>query len=120
MSALGKTARQCERESMHAISNQAQAFRTVIDAVHAGHHCEQHLRSANVRGGLVAANVLLARLDGHAQRAISLRIAGNADDSPRKFAHVRFAGGDERCVRTTKTHRHTKALRTADGNVRAP
>src|SRR5213078_3062197 len=46
----------------------AQALGPVVHRVHARHHGQQHLRGADVARGLLAADVLLACLQGHAQR----------------------------------------------------
>ena len=48
-----------------------QAFRPVVDRVHRGHHRQQHLRGADVRGRLFAADVLLARLQRQAVGTIA-------------------------------------------------
>ena len=48
----------------HAPRDALQPFGPVVDGVHARHHGRQHLRRADVRGGLLAADVLLAGLQG--------------------------------------------------------
>ena len=50
------------RMRVHALCNGAKSVRAVPCRVHAGDHCEQHLRGADVGGGFLATNVLLARL----------------------------------------------------------
>ena len=120
MAKLRKPARKREREAMDTVSDLREAIGPVVDAVHARHHCKQHLRCADVRGRLVAADMLLARLDCHAQRAVSVRIARDADDPAGKLADIRLACRDERCVRAAETHRNTEALCAADCDVRAP
>jgi hypothetical protein len=47
---------------MDAARDALEPARTVIHRVHRRHHREQHLRGADVGGRLLAANVLLARL----------------------------------------------------------
>ncbi len=46
----------------------------MVDCKHGGDVGQQRLRSADVGGGLVAADVLLARLHRHAQRRLALRV----------------------------------------------
>ena len=52
--------------AVHALRNGAQPLRPVIHGVETGDVREQHLRGADVAGGLLAANVLLAGLERHA------------------------------------------------------
>ena len=51
---------------MHFARDVLESFRAVIDGIHRGHHGEQHLGGADVGSGLVAADVLLAGLQGEA------------------------------------------------------
>ena len=48
---------------VHPAGDVAQALGPVVHGVHRGHHGQQHLRRADVRGGLLPADVLLARLE---------------------------------------------------------
>ena len=41
-----------------------QTLRAVVDRIHRGHHGQQHLRCADIGRGLLATDVLLARLQG--------------------------------------------------------
>src|SRR6266496_1746126 len=56
------------------------ALGSVVHGVHARGHRQQHLRRADVAGRLLAADVLLARLQRHAQRQAARRVPGDADD----------------------------------------
>ena len=49
-------------QAVHPGRDRRQSPRPVVDGVHRRHHGEQHLRGADVRGRLLAADVLLARL----------------------------------------------------------
>ena len=57
-----------------ALRDAAQALGAVVDRVHARHDGEQHLRRADVAGRLLAADVLLAGLQRHAQRGLAARV----------------------------------------------
>ena len=76
--AASTAARPCTRSAMAR-----RPSRPVVDGVHAGHHREQHLRGADVAGRLLAADVLLARLQRHAQRRLAVRVLGDADEAAR-------------------------------------
>ena len=56
--------RQRARVAVHPARDAGQPVGTVIAGVHRGDHGEQHLRGADVAGGLVAADVLFAGLQG--------------------------------------------------------
>ena len=84
-----------------------------------GHDRQQHLGRADIAGGLLAADVLLARLQREAQGRPAVRIFGNADDAAGHLAFEFIARGEERGVRAAVTQRHAEALRVADGDVRA-
>ena len=78
------------------------------------------LSGANVAGGTLALNVLLARLDRHAQSRITSGIAAHADQSTRHPTHVFGLGGEVCGVWTTEAHRHAESLRAANHYVSAP
>ena len=54
--------RQYHGAAMHGAGDMRQPFGAVIDRVHRGDHRQQHLRGADVGGGLFAADMLLAGL----------------------------------------------------------
>lgn len=87
-----------------------QTFRSVIDRIHRGHHCQQHLRGADVGSRLVAANVLLAGLQGKSVSGLALGVDGNTDQATRHFAFQRVFASHETRMRATETERHTEAL----------
>ena len=106
--------------ALHALGDAADAGRAVPHGVHAGHHGQQHLRRADVGGGLLAADVLFAGLQRQAQRRVALRVLGHADQAAGHVALEGVLAGHEAGVRAAKTERHAKALRRTDGDVRAP
>ena len=55
---------ECRGQRVGALRDVFQPLRTMINGVHRRHHGQQDLGGTNVRGRLVAADVLLARLKG--------------------------------------------------------
>ena len=94
--------------------------RAVVDGVHAGHHRQQHLRGADVGGGLLAADVLLARLQRQAVGGLALRHRPTRRSGGPASSACRRPAGHEGGVRAAETERHAEALRVADDDVRAP
>eukprot|EP00967_Tisochrysis_lutea_P102406 scaffold154110_cov28-Tisochrysis_lutea.AAC.2 len=83
----------------------------VVHAVERSNVGEKSLRRANVRRGLVAPDVLLACLHGHAVGGLALSIDGEANDAAGHLARERLRGGKEAGVRPAEAKRHAKALR---------
>ena len=106
-------------EPRRALRDALQPLRPVIHRIHRRHHRQQRLRGADVGCRLVAANVLFAGLQRHAQRGGAVAVHRDADDAPRRAALVRVAGGEKRRVRAAETHRHAEPLRRADGDIGA-
>ena len=92
----------------------------MIHGVHARHDRQQHLRRADVAGGLLAADVLFARLQGHAQRRLAFGVARQSDDATGQQTLELIARGKERRMRSAVAHRHTKALRVTNNDIGAP
>mmetsp|Transcript_10811 Transcript_10811/g.35494 ORF Transcript_10811/g.35494 Transcript_10811/m.35494 type:complete len:357 (-) Transcript_10811:963-2033(-) len=105
-------------EAVGALRDSLEPLRAVVDGVHRRHVGEERLCRADVRGGFVAADVLLARLHRHAERGVAHRVDGDADDAPRHEALVLVRAGEEGGVRPAKAHRHAEALRRPDRDVR--
>ena len=59
-------------QRVHALRNLLQPMRPVIHRVHPGHDRQQRLGGADVAGGFIAADVLLAGLDRHAIGGVAL------------------------------------------------
>ena len=62
-------------EPVDPLGDASKTFGAVVDAVHARHDREQDLGGADVAGRLVAANVLLAGLDGHAEGRFAVDVS---------------------------------------------
>ncbi len=106
-------------QAVHAGRDRPQALGTVVDRVHGRDHGEQHLRGADVRRGLLTADVLLTSLQREAvgQRAVGVdrdthETAGQLALQPGPDGHVPG-------VRAAEADRHTETLRGADDDVRA-
>ena len=104
---------------MHARGDARQPFGAVIDGVEACHIRKQGLRRADVGGGLLAPDVLLAGLQRHAIRAIAVRVDGDTDDAAGRLPNVRLERREKRRVRSAISHRHAKPLRVAEHDVGA-
>ncbi len=92
---------------------------TVVDGVHAGHDGQEHLRGADVAGGLLAADVLLAGLEREAVGAVAVGVDGDAHEAAGQTAREPLAHGHVAGVRSAEAHRHAEALRGADDDVGA-
>ena len=89
----------------------------MIDRVERSHVGQQCLRGADVAGGLVAADVLLAGLQGHAISEIAGGVFRHSDDAPRHHPHQVLAHRHEGGVRAAIAKRHAEALRRADRDI---
>ena len=104
-------------EPVHALRDAAQAVGTVPDGVHRGHHGEEHLRGADVGRGLLAADVLLARLQRQAVGGGAVCVDGYADQPTRQGPLEPRAYGHVARVRSAISERDAEALRRTDGDV---
>jgi hypothetical protein len=116
--AVAQPAREDRRQPVHALGDQLEAFATVVDRVHRGHHGEQHLRRADIRRGLLAADVLLAGLESEAQRRVAVGIDREADEAARQRALEPAADAHVGGVRAAEADRDAEALRRADDDIR--
>ena len=91
----------------------------MVDGVHAGDDREQHLRRADVARRLLAADVLLARLQREAIRGVAVAVDGRADQAARHAALQGVGARHVRRVRPAVAHRHAEALGRSDGDVGA-
>ena len=111
--------RQNIREAMDAPRDPGEPVRPVVDRVHAGDDAEQHLRRADVAGGLLAPDVLLAGLEREAERLPTAAVHRDADDAARHGAAVLLVGREVGRVRPAVAERHAEALRAAHRDVGA-
>ena len=85
---------------------------------HAGERV-QRLRRADVRGRLLAADVLLAGLEGEHESALAVDVLGLARDPPGHAADQRLGGGEEPERRAAEVESVAERLALADGDVDA-
>ena len=104
---------------MNAFGNRAQTARAVINRIHRRDDREQNLRSANVTRRFVAANVLLARLQGEAIGGAVFSIARNADEPARHMTLVLIACSKKCGMRSAESERNAETLCAADRDVGA-
>mmetsp|Transcript_5756 Transcript_5756/g.19100 ORF Transcript_5756/g.19100 Transcript_5756/m.19100 type:complete len:290 (-) Transcript_5756:103-972(-) len=105
---------------MAVLRDCGEALRAVVHAVERGDVCEQGLRRADVRGRLVAPDVLLARLHRHPVRGLAVRVDRQPDDAARHLAREALRRRQEAGVRPSVPERHAEPLRRPDGDVGAP
>src|SRR5262249_56317200 len=67
--------------AMDLVCNAPETVRAVIDRIHRRDHRRENLRSADVRGRLLAADVLLARLQREPISRLTAGIDRSADDA---------------------------------------
>ena len=104
-------------QAVGAGGDAGQAFGPVPDREHAGDVGEQDLGRADVGGGLLAADVLLAGLERHAQRGLAAGVDRDADDPAGHGALVGVLGGEEGGVRAAIADGDAEALGRAEGDV---
>ena len=105
--------------AMHTLGDRPEPTGAMEHGVHRRDDGEQHLRRADVRRRLLAADMLLARLQGQAIGAVAPGVDGHADEPAGQRALVGVAGGHVGGMRTAVAHRHTVALHGADGDIGA-
>ncbi len=107
------------RSPVNAARDVGEAIGAVINRIHRGDYREQHLRGADVRGRLLAPDMLLAGLQGEAIGRRPARIDGEADDASRHVALEVVAHRHIGRMRPAKAHRHAESLGGADRDVGA-
>ncbi len=105
---------------MHVLGDGPQPVGAVVDRVHRGHVGEEGLRRADVRGRLLAADVLLAGLERHPEGRVAVAVSGEADDAAGQPALEGVGRREEGRVRAAVAERHAEALAVAERDVRAP
>ena len=98
----------------------AQSDRAMIHGIHARHDGQQCLRGADVAGGLVALDVLLTGLQGHAQCRAALAVLAHTDDAARDDALEIVLAGKEGRMWPAIAHRHSETLAVAQYHIGTP
>ena len=102
---------------MHLAGDPAQPLGAVVRGVHRGHHREEHLRGADIRRRLIAANVLLARLQREAVSDVPVGVVRHTHETAGQLAGVLFTARHEAGVRAAEAHRHTEALCGTEAHI---
>ncbi len=97
-----------------------QPLRSVVGGVEAGHVGQQGLGRTDVGSGLLPADVLLPRLQGHPQGVVAVAVLADADDAAGDLPLVLVQGSEVGGVGPTEAHRDAEALGIADHGVRPP
>ena len=117
---LFQSRRENAGQAVHARGDGREPVGAVVDRIHRRDDGKQHLCGADVRGRLLAPDVLLARLQGEPVRRLAVGVYGHADQAPRKVALELVPRGEKRGVRAAEAHRHAEALGRTDNYIRAP
>mmetsp|Transcript_25440 Transcript_25440/g.63819 ORF Transcript_25440/g.63819 Transcript_25440/m.63819 type:complete len:610 (+) Transcript_25440:1381-3210(+) len=116
---LSATVGEQHRHAVDALCDRAQTIRAVIHRVEGRTVGQQRLRSADVGGGTLTADVLLARLHGHAVGGQTAQVLAHTNDASRNHALQCVRSAEEGGVWTTVAQWLTEALRRADRHVEA-
>ncbi len=106
-------------EVVHTFGDAPQAHRPVIHGVEGRHDGKQRLGGADVAGGFLPADVLLAGLHGHAQGFVAVAVDRHTDNAPGGGALVGVACGKEGGMWAAKTHGYPKTLGIAHHHIGA-
>ncbi len=106
------------RMVVHPLGDPRQTLRTVVNGIHRGQHGRQHLRRADVAGGLLPADVLLTGLQGQPVGALAVGVHRHADQPARQRPLQAGPHRDETRMRTAETQAQPEPLCAADRDVR--
>ena len=116
---LGQAHAQGDRATVHLGRDLTQTSRAVPDGVEARHHGQQSLGGTDVRGRLVATNMLLAGLQRQTVCRGTLGVLGHTHEAARHLSLQGIDAGHKAGVRTAEEQRHTETLSRAHRDVRA-
>ena len=115
-----ETRRQKPRQAMNPAGNGHQSLGPMVSRVGHGHVGQECLSRANVRGRLLASDMLLTGPERQAQGGASAGILRDTHQAPRHGSFERISSRKISRMRTTKTQRDSKALSATNGNIGAP
>ena len=104
--------------AVDGLGDRLQPVGAVVDGVQGGHDGQQRLGGADVGRGLLAADVLLAGLQGQAVGRDAGVVLGHAHEAAGQGAFQALRDGHVGGVRAAEEQRHAEALGGADGDVR--
>src|SRR2546422_9976378 len=96
-----------------------EAIRAEHGHVRRGRDREERLIRTDVRHRLLAADMLLARLEGHAERAVALCVSCQTDHASGHFPDVLLTTREDSEKRTSEVHLRTERLPFSDDDVRS-
>ena len=114
-----QTFSQYHRQAVNSLCNPPQPCRTVIDRIHPRHDGQQHLRRADIAGGLLAPDMLFPGLQRQAIGHAARHIFRDADDPARHLPAKLLLGGKKRRMGPTESKRDTEPLAGSDRHVRS-
>src|SRR5947208_2082871 len=100
---------------MHAFRDRAQTTRSMINRIHRCDDREKNLGRANVAGGFVAADMLLARLEREPITRTTFGIVRDADESTGHVPLILIASREISGVRSAEPERNAKPLGISNG-----
>ncbi len=115
-----QSGRQHDRPAVDPTRDPAQALGPVVDRIKRGDLRQQRLRGADVRGRLLAADMLLARLQREPQRRRPLAVDRDAHHPPGQRPLQGIATRHESRVRPAEGERQTETLGRSDHQIGAP
>ncbi len=98
----------------------ADALRAMPGGVQAGDHGEQDLGGADVAGGFLAPDMLLAGLQRHAQGGPAMAVDRDPDQPARHQPFIRIAGGEEGGMRAAVPHLARRTVGRCRSRCRRP
>ena len=99
--------------------DRSQPLGAVVARIHRCHDSQQHLGGADVGGGFVPADVLLARLQRQAVRRRPVSVHRHPDQATRQLPGMGGVRSQIARVWATESHWHTEPLRAAERHVGA-
>ena len=105
---------------MNPAGNGYQPFGPMVGRVGHSHVGQECLSRANVRGRLLASDMLFTGPERQPQGGASTGVLGNAHQATRHGSLECVPSRKIGRMRTTKTQRDTKALSATNGNIGAP
>ncbi len=105
---------------MDVLCDPAQPPGTVVCGIESRHGRYEGRRGTYIGRRLLALDVLLTRLERHAQRLVAEPVHRYADDTTGHVAFVSLLGGHEAGRRATEAHRQTEPLYGTHRDVGAP
>ncbi len=95
----------------------AQALLAVDGEEDGDHHGDERLVGADVAGGLLAADVLLAGGEGEDEAALAVHVVGLADEAAGHLAQEFFLAGDDAAVGAAEAEGYAEGLRLHGDDV---